>query len=293
MCPGSARCAGLLQRPVDRAAAAHLARGAALVFGQEAASGQIVGQIRGLVGTEGAEAIQEMLNNAHKPRTGSLAALIGFATLLFAASGVFGELQGAMNTIWKVQPEPGRGILGFLKDRFFSFAMVLGTGFLLLVSLILSTAVAAMSTYIVGVVPFLKPTLLVADTIASAMVITLLFALIFKILPDARIAWCDVWIGAVLTMFVFLIGKAMIGAYLGRSSYGSAYGAAGSLVVLIVWVYYSSQIVYFGAEFTQVYATRYGREHQTGRECRGDPERQRPHQIVMSRWSVLNPSSKR
>ena len=232
--------------------------GAALVFGHEAASGQIVGEIRGLVGKEGAEAIQEMLNNAHKPRTGSFAALIGFATLLFAASGVFGELQNAMNTIWKVQPKPGRGIRSFLKDRFFSFAMVLGTGFLLLVSLILSTAVAAMSQYIVGVVPVLKPALLAADTIASATVITLLFALIFKILPDARIAWRDVWVGAVLTMVVFLIGKAMIGAYLGRSSYGSAYGAAGSLVVLVVWVYYSSQIVYFGAEFTQVYASRYG-----------------------------------
>jgi membrane protein len=136
--------------------------------------------------------------------------------------------------------------------------MVLGTGFLLLTSLILSTAVAAMSSYLVGVVPVLKPALMVADTIASATIITLLFALIFKILPDAKIAWRDVWVGAVLTMFVFLIGKAMIGAYLGRSSYGSAYGAAGSLVVLVVWVYYSSQIVYFGAEFTQVYAKRYG-----------------------------------
>ncbi len=232
--------------------------GAALVFGREAASGHIVGEIRGVVGTEGAEAIQEMLNNAHKPGTGTVAALIGFATLLFAASGVFGELQAAMNTIWKVQPKPGRGIVGFLKDRFFSFAMVLGTGFLLLTSLILSTAVAAMSSYLVGVVPVLKPALMVADTIASATIITLLFALIFKILPDAKIAWRDVWVGAVLTMFVFLIGKAMIGAYLGRSSYGSAYGAAGSLVVLVVWVYYSSQIVYFGAEFTQVYAKRYG-----------------------------------
>jgi membrane protein len=232
--------------------------GAALIFGQEAASGHIVDQIRGVVGTEGAEAIQDMLNNARKPRAGTVAALIGFATLLFAASGVFGELQGGMNTIWKVQPKPDRGIVGFLKDRFFSFAMVLGTGFLLLTSLILSTAIAAMSGYIVGVVPVLKPALLVGDTIASAMVITLLFALIFKILPDAKIAWRDVWVGAALTMIVFLVGKAMLGAYLGRSSYGSAYGAAGSLVVLVVWVYYSSQIVYFGAEFTQVYANRYG-----------------------------------
>jgi membrane protein len=207
---------------------------AAQIFGQEAATGQIVGQIRGLVGKEGAEAIQEMLGNARKPGSGIVAALMGFATLLFAASGVFGELQGAMNTIWKVQPKPGRGILGILKDRFFSFAMVLGSGFLLLTSLIISTAVAAVSDYVVGLTPALQPVLLVGDVLASAVVITLLFALIFKVLPDAKIAWRDVWVGAALTMVVFLVGKAVIGAYLGRSSYGSAYGAAGSLVVLVV-----------------------------------------------------------
>jgi membrane protein len=232
--------------------------GAALIFGKEAATGQIVGEIRGLVGKEGAEAIQEMLTNAHKPGAGTAAAVAGFATLLFAASGVFGELQGAMNTIWKVQYKPGRGMVGLLRDRFFSFAMVLGTGFLLLTSLVLSAVVAATSNFVVGVAPALKPVLQVGDTLVSATIITLLFALIFKLLPDAKIAWRDVWVGAAMTMVVFLVGKAMIGAYLGRSSFGSAYGAAGSLVVLVVWVYYSSQIVYFGAEFTQVYANRYG-----------------------------------
>ncbi len=255
--------------------------GAALIFGHEAASGQIVGEIRGLVGTEGAEAIQEMLNNAHKPRTGTVAAPIGFATLLFAASGVFGELQGAMNTIWKVQPKPGRGILGFVKDRFFSFAMVLGTGFLLLVSLILSTAVAAMSDYIVGVVPVLKPALLVADTIASATVITLLFALIFKILPDAKIAWRDVWVGAVLTMFVFLIGKAMIGAYLRAQQlrfglWGRRLtGRAGRLGLLLVADRLLRGRVHAGLR------QALWRAHRTGRECRADPKRQRTHQVLI------------
>jgi membrane protein len=163
-----------------------------------------------------------------------------------------------VEVVRKCQELPGQEYVGrraMWSHNLFGF---LGTGFLLLTSLILSTAVSAMSGYIVGVVPFLRPALLAADTIASATVITVLFALIFKLLPDAKIAWRDVWVGSVLTLIVFLVGKAMIGAYLGRSSYGSAYGAAGSLVVLVVWVYYSSQIVYFGAEFTQVYADRYG-----------------------------------
>jgi membrane protein len=163
-----------------------------------------------------------------------------------------------MNTIWEVQPKPGRGLLGILKDRFLSFAMVLGTGFLLLTSLVLSTAVAATFQFVGGLAPALKPALQVGDTLVSAVVVALLFALIFKLLPDVKIAWRDVWVGAALTTALFLVGKALIGAYLGRSSYGSAYGAAGSLVVLLVWIYYTSQILFFGAEFTQVYANRYG-----------------------------------
>jgi membrane protein len=231
---------------------------AAMVFGREAASGQLVTQMRGMVGPEGAKAIQEMLANNQKPGVGSIAAIIGFATLLFAASGVFGQLQDAMNTIWEVQPKPGRGILGTIRDRFLSFAMVLGSGFLLLVSLLLSTAVAATFQFAVGLAPGLKPLLQVGDTVVSAVVVTLLFALIFKLLPDAKIAWRDVWVGAILTTILFIAGKALIGLYLGQSSYASAYGAAGSLVVLLVWIYYSSQILFFGAEFTQVYANRYG-----------------------------------
>lgn len=231
---------------------------AALIFGEEAASGQLVAKLQEMLGKEGAEAIQDMLKNARKPGAGPIAALVGFGTLLFAASGVFGQLQDAMNTIWEVQPKPGRGVWGFVKDRFFSFTMVLGTGFLLLTSLILSTTVAATFEVVGRVSPALKSLSAVGDAVVSAVVVILLFALIFKVLPDAKVAWHDVWVGAGLTTFLFLIGKALIGAYLGRSSYGSAYGAAGSLVVLLVWIYYSSQILFFGAEFTKTYANQFG-----------------------------------
>ena len=253
---------------------------AALAFGEEAASGQLAQQIEGMVGAEGAKAIQEMLTNAHKPGSGPIAALIGFGTLLFAASGVFGQLQDAMNTIWEVQPKPGRGVLGFVRDRFFSFSMVLGSGFLLLTSLVLSTTVAATFHLVGGMAPALKPVLVFGDLLTSAVVVILLFALIFKLLPDAKIAWHDVWVGAGLTTVLFLIGKALIGAYLGRSSYGSAYGAAGSLVVLVVWIYYSSQILFFGAEFTQVYANSYGSKIRPARDAEPVTERMRAQQGI-------------
>ena len=253
---------------------------ASLVFGEKAATGQLENQIQQMVGKEGAEAIQEMLKNAHKPGSGPIAALIGFATLLLAASGVFGQLQDSMNTIWEVQPKPGRGVLGFLKDRFFSFTMVLGTGFLLLTSLVLTATVAATFQLLSGLSPALKPALALGDLVASAVVVILLFALIYKLLPDAKIAWRDVWVGAGLTTVLFLIGKAGIGLYLGRSSYGSGYGAAGSLVVLLVWIYYSSQILFFGAEFTQVYANRYGSQIRPARDAEPVTDRMRAQQGI-------------
>ena len=253
---------------------------AALVFGEKAATGQLDDEIQGMVGKEGAEAIQQMLKNAHKPGSGPIAALVGFATLLLAASGVFGQLQDSMNTIWEVQPKPGRGVLGFLKDRFFSFAMVLGTGFLLLTSLVLSTTVAAMFALVGNVTPALKPVLAFGDFFTSAVVVILLFALIYKVLPDARIAWRDVWVGAGLTTVLFLVGKALIGIYLARSSYGSGYGAAGSLVVLLVWIYYSSLILFFGAEFTQVYANRYGSQIRPAPDAEPVTDRMRAQQGI-------------
>ena len=231
---------------------------AAVAFGERAAKGELVGQIEKMVGAEGAKAIQDMLANAHKPGSGLIATILGVATLLAAASGVFGQLQDALNTIWEVRPKPGRGLLAGIKDRLLPFLMVLATGALLLVSLALSTAVSATLALATKLTPGLAPLLQLGDVLVSAVVVTLLFAMIFKLLPDAKVAWRDVWVGASLTTVLFLIGKAAIGIYLGRGSYGSAYGAAGSLVVLLVWTYYSSQILFFGAEFTKTYADRHG-----------------------------------
>ena len=230
---------------------------ASFIFGNEAAQGRVVEQLGSLVGEQGAEAIQGMLQSANEhKKTGMLATAIGVITLLFGASGVFGELQDALNTIWGVKPKPGRGLLGMIKDRFFSFAMVLGIVFLLLVSLVVSAALAALGKFGSGFIP--APLLEGVNLVVSLAVVTFLFAIIFKILPDVEIAWRDVWIGAAATSLLFTIGKTLIGLYLGKASVGSAFGAAGSLVVLFVWVYYSAQILYFGAEFTKVWTRRRG-----------------------------------
>ncbi len=231
---------------------------AAVVFGQDAAQGEIVGQIQGLVGKEGAEAIQTMIENSRKPAEGSIATIISLVILFFGASGVFNALQDALNTIWEVAPKPGRGVTAIVKDRFPSFAMVLGIGFLLLVSLVVSAALSALSNYLGHLLPSLKIVWPVVNFLFSFGVITVLFAMIYRTLPDVKIAWGDVWIGAAITSLLFAIGKAFIGLYLGNSSVGSTYGAAGSFVVLLLWLNYSAQILFFGAEFTQVYANRYG-----------------------------------
>lgn len=231
---------------------------AGLVFGKEAAQHAMMEQIASLVGPQSAAAIQQMIDIAQKPSNGVVASLIAVGTLLLGASGVFAQLQDALNTVWGVEPKAGRGIWGAIKDRFFSFVAVLGTGFLLLVSLVLSAALAAFGKLFLSWLPGQEAVLHVADLAVSFGVITLLFAMMFKLLPDAKIAWRDVWIGAGLTSLLFTIGKFLIGLYLGKADIGSAYGAAGSLVILLVWVYYSSQILLFGAEFTSVYANRYG-----------------------------------
>jgi len=229
---------------------------ASLVFGEQAAQGRIADEISGLVGDKGAEAIQEMLQNAGAQKSsGIIATVIGLMTLLFGASGVFGELQDALNTIWRVKPKPGRGILGIIRDRFFSFAMVLGIVFLLLVSLVVSAALAALGKFGSGTLP--TPLLHLVDLVVSIGVVAILFAVLFKALPDVRIAWRDVWVGALATSVLFTFGKILIGLYLGRSSVGSAFGAAGSLVVVLAWIYYSAQIFFFGAELTKAYAHYY------------------------------------
>jgi membrane protein len=229
---------------------------AGLVFTKSNVQDQVIAQLRTLMSDDAAGAIQEMLKNAGQPKAGIIATIIGIVTLLFGASGVFGQLKDAMNTIWGVQPRPGRGIMGIIKDRFLSFTMVLGIGFMLLVSLMVSAALAAVQKFIFG--DGTGIVLQIVNFIVSFGVITLLFAVIYKVLPDVKIAWRDVWIGAAFTALLFVIGKFAIGAYLGRSSTTSTFGAFGSLVVILLWVYYSAQILFFGAEFTQVYANQYG-----------------------------------
>lgn len=231
---------------------------AGLIFGREAVQGQIEGQIQGLVGDEGAGLIQEMVKGTSSESGSIIATIIGVVTLLFGATGVFGQLQDALNTIWEVAPKPDRGIWGIVKDRFISFTMILGVGFLLMVSLVLSAALAAVNQFMSGTLDNVAYLSQVINFIISFGVITLLFAMMYKILPDVEIAWNDVWIGAAVTALLFTIGKFLIGLYLGQSAVSSSYGAAGALVVILVWIYYSAQILFFGAEFTQVYAKRFG-----------------------------------
>ncbi len=232
---------------------------AGLFFGEEAARGALSGQLDSLLGQQGAEAIQEMLAaSSQQEAAGTLATVVGVVTLLFGAAGVFGQLQDALNTIWEVAPKPGRGVWGFVQDRFLSFAMVLGTGFLLLVSLLLSTVLSAAGRIVVG--EAFDQTILWqgVNLLVQAVVTFGLFTLIFKVLPDARIAWRDVLLGAGITTLLFVVGRFLIDLYLRTTGTGSAYGALGSLIVLLIWIFYSAQILLFGAEFTQVYAQRFG-----------------------------------
>jgi membrane protein len=238
---------------------------AGLVFGDDAAQGKIVGELQGVMGPDGARFVESLIAAARKPSSGIAATVIGVLILAFGASGVFGELQDALNTIWGVKPKEGRGFRGILRDRLLSFTMVLGTGFLLLVSLALSAALSAIGGGVAGLLPVPEAALQAVNFIIAMGFITLLFALIFKVVPDVKIAWRDVWIGAVITALLFSLGKFAIGLYLGKSSIASSFGAAASLAVMLIWVYYSAQILFIGAEFTQVYASRYGSHIQPAR----------------------------
>jgi membrane protein len=231
---------------------------AGLVFGQEAAEGRIVGQISGLVGRESALALEAMIAAARAPSSSIAATVLGLATLLFGATGVFGELQDSLNTIWGVKPKPGRGLIRLLKTRFVSFTMVLGIGFLLLVSLVVSAAISAIGAWLSGLLPLPEVVLQGINLVVSIAVVALLFAMIFRFLPDVEIGWRDVWAGAVFTAVLFGLGKLAIGLYLGKSSVASSYGAAGALVLILVWVYYSAQILFFGAELTRAWAYQQG-----------------------------------
>jgi membrane protein len=230
---------------------------AGLALGDEAARGRLSEEIGKVVGPQAGGAIEAMVANAKQPGEGVLGSIIGVCVLLFGASGVFGELQTSLNQIWEVKPRPNRGVTGFIKDRFFSFTMVMGVAFLLLVSLVVTAVLATVTEHFRGLIPL--PALWWALNIAIGIgITTVLFALIYKIVPDAQIQWRDVWVGAFATALSFSIGRVALSWYVGRSATVSPFGAAGSLVALIVWVYYSAQILFFGAEFTQVFATRYG-----------------------------------
>lgn len=231
---------------------------AGAIFGEEAAKGEIVTQIQGLVGREGAQVIETAIENANRPDASSIASIISLIALLFGASNVFAQLQEALNKVWNVKAKPKNGLMGFIRKRFLSFSIVLGIGFLLLVSLILSAVLSALSQYMSGLLPGFDILWQILNIVISFGIVTLLFALMYKFLPDVKINWSDVWTGGIITAVLFTIGKYILGLYLGQGSFGSTYGAAGSLVIILAWVYYSTQILFFGAEFTQVYARRYG-----------------------------------
>lgn len=230
---------------------------AGLVFGADAARGAVVREVGGLVGPDGARAVEEILARAWRRREGALALGLGVAALLVAATGVFGELQDSLNTIWKVEKKPGRGLLGTLKDRFLSFTMVLGLGFLLLVSLVATAALQAFADFLTGEA---KTVLLqILNFLVSFGVIAGLFTALFKLLPDAETRWRDAAVGGAATALLFTAGKILIGLYLGRSATASSFGAAGSFVILLLWLNYSAQILFLGAEFTKQFADRRGR----------------------------------
>jgi membrane protein len=233
-----------------------------LFWQRDVVQSQVMNQIEGLVGPQGEEFVSSLLSSANKPAQGIIATIVGIITLLFGALGVFNELHNALNTIWEVKEEETKGFLASVKkvifSRLLSFTMILGIGFLLLVSLVVSAGLSAVQETIGNAIPISEILLQLANLVISIGVITVLFALIYKYLPDAEIAWRDVWLGAFVTAIFFSLGKMLIGLYLGNSAVASSFGAAGSLALLLIWIYYSAQILFFGAEFTQVYANNYG-----------------------------------
>ncbi len=231
---------------------------ASFLFEQSTVQTRIIEQMQGLLGENAAGLIEEMLTSRSASEDGFWATIISIGLLIVGASGLFIQLQDALNTVWNVVPRADQGIWKLVRDRLLSFGMVLVIGFLLLVSLMLSAGLSAVSSMFSDLLLGWDLGWQILNAALSFGVITLLFALIYKILPDVKISWGDVWTGAVITALLFTLGKALIGLYLGNSSVASAYGAAGSFVVLLLWIYYSAQILLFGAEFTQVYANRFG-----------------------------------
>lgn len=235
---------------------------AGLAFGKQAVQGELVWQIQDTVGVQGAKVIQDLIKASHEPSSGILATIIGLATLFFGASSVVVELTDALNTIWHVQrPQTKTGLASmfrFIKQRSISFAMVLGVGFLLLVSLVMSSFLAALGKFFDQRLPVPEYMLHILNLTISFIVIAFLFAVIYKVLPDVRLKWSDVAVGAAITSLLFTLGKFLLALYLGKSTMASTYGAAGSFIIVLVWVYYSAQIFFLGAEFTRMYSQQFG-----------------------------------
>lgn len=246
---------------------------AGMVFGDEAVRGEIVHQLDGLIGRDGALAAQNLLEGASQRRAGLLATVIGTVAFVIAATGAFLELQVALNTIWRVKPKSGASyVRALIIDRLRSFGLVVAVGFLLLVSLAVTAALAALSTWIAQRAPGFPNTLKAISLTVSLVVTSGLFAMLFRFLPDVRLLWKDVATGAVVTAVLFMIGQQAIGVYLGQGTMTTSYGAAGSVMILLLWVYYSCQILLFGAEFTRLWAARHGVRPKPESFAKKDPD---------------------
>jgi membrane protein len=231
---------------------------AGLVFGRQAAEGRLLAQLSQVVGMDAGVALQSMVAKAGQHGGGVIATVIGVVVLMVGATGVVIELQDALNTVWKVVPKPGRGIKGLIRDRLLSIGIVLAFGFLFIVSLVASSGLAALGSVVRGWMPGWLILGYALNYGVSIGVIGVMLAMIFKVLPDVKMAWRDVWLGAAVTSVLFHVGKFLIGLYVGKASVGSTFGAAGSLAVLLVWIYYSTQLVLMGAEFTRAFANQFG-----------------------------------
>jgi membrane protein len=240
---------------------------AGLFFDSAAVREQIMSQVQSLIGGSGAEFVSTVLDNANRPggNSGWIASIISVVLLLIGATGVLTQLQLSLNTIWNVEARPDIGFMNIVRKRLLSLGMIVVIGFLLLVSLVLSSVIAGFSEYLSNLAPGLDTLVQIVNFVVSFGITMLLFAMIFKYLPDVVITWSDVWFGAAATAILFSLGKFLIGLYLGNSSFGSSYGAAGSVIVLLLWVFYSAQILFYGAELTQVYGRRFGSQIQPNR----------------------------
>lgn len=247
---------------------------AGLVFGEQAAQGRILGELQTVIGYQGGAAIQDLLNHARHLSSGISALAIGIVLLCYGASSVFGELRDSLNLVWGFKTTTGPGVIGVIRSRLASFAMVVGIGFLLLVSLLFSAAIAAAGKFFGGVLPIPEAVLHIANAFFSFVAVTILFALLYKVIPEVKIEWRDVWIGAAVTSALFSLGKLIIGLYIGKAGVSSAYGAAGSLVAFLIWVYYSAQIFFLGAEFTHSFSERHGSRAEL--RARQQSERREP-----------------